>query len=603
MNIAKLQAQLQRVPDQALIGYVQNPDGQVPSYLALAELSRRKEIRKSAQPQQAAPTQTIAAQEVAQAAPGIAQLPVRDDMFNEQSMAAGGIVAFEEGGEVKRFDGLDGSYVGYEPAPIQLAELGSNYRTSQEDIARRFQVAKNQFKAGKMPKATYDELVSTLNQESKQIKNSLPQSTGQYGGPNATAAYQEALGNTFLDKGYRGISNMASGIKNYAGDYVTDLATLPGQIRWVRDPATGKLVHAYETEGWMPRSSDKAPDRVAARAEANEIIEQSRPRQTTPAFLPYADPRMTADRNAAQIRADIAAGKYDQKAPPSPADTNVGGQQRIREAAGITYKPGADLSGEYDPLMRPEVSAQDAMTRYQGLLGTDVARDRVKERLEGMESRAAKEEQRAPWMALAEAGLGMAAGRSQFAIQNIAEGGKQGIRSYVDARDRLVRAEERRFDMASRIAQAERAEQVAAATHGLQSEERAKAHNDTVKQAKLGYKADREASIAKGNFEAKKFNLEYAQKEREIDLADKRIDKQIASLEKQSQRTELTNQRDALKALLQRSSDQLKTMLPDPKNPEYVSALNEYNRYAKQLEDLANKSYSGWGDVSVGKPK
>jgi hypothetical protein len=220
-----------------------------------------------------------------------------------------------------------------------------------------------------------------------------------------------------------------------------------------------------------------------------------------------------------------------------------------------------------------------------------------------MESRAAKEEQRAPWMALAEAGLGMAAGRSQFAIQNIAEGGKQGIRSYVDARDRLVRAEERRFDMASRIAQAERAEQVAAATHGLQSEERAKAHNDTVKQAKLGYKADREASIAKGNFEAKKFNLEYAQKEREIDLADKRIDKQIASLEKQSQRTELTNQRDALKALLQRSSDQLKTMLPDPKNPEYVSALNEYNRYAKQLEDLANKSYSGWGDVSVGKPK
>jgi len=104
---------------------------------------------------------------------------------------------------------------------------------------------------------------------------------------------------------------------------------------------------------------------------------------------------------------------------------------------------------------------------------------------------------------------------------------------------------------------------------------------------------------AEGKFKAKKFNLEYAQKEREIGLADKRIDKQLAAMENQSQRNDLTNRRDSLKALLQRSSDQLKTMLPDPKNPEYVSALNEYNRYAKQLEDLANQSYSGWGKPQV----
>jgi hypothetical protein len=33
---------------------------------------------------------------------GVAQLPVRDDMFQEQSMAGGGIVAFEQGGDVKK---------------------------------------------------------------------------------------------------------------------------------------------------------------------------------------------------------------------------------------------------------------------------------------------------------------------------------------------------------------------------------------------------------------------------------------------------------------------------------------------------------------------
>jgi hypothetical protein len=45
MNIIKLQDELRGVPDNALIGYVQNPTGHVPSYLALSELQRRKDMR------------------------------------------------------------------------------------------------------------------------------------------------------------------------------------------------------------------------------------------------------------------------------------------------------------------------------------------------------------------------------------------------------------------------------------------------------------------------------------------------------------------------------------------------------------------------------
>lgn len=113
MNIAKLQAQLQHVPDAALVEYVKNPQGQVPSYLALAELSRRKEIR-AAGTQQRAPQQaqpSVADQMIAGAEPGVAGLPVRDDMFNEQAMAAGGIVAFDGGGDVRHYDGTTGSRV------------------------------------------------------------------------------------------------------------------------------------------------------------------------------------------------------------------------------------------------------------------------------------------------------------------------------------------------------------------------------------------------------------------------------------------------------------------------------------------------------------
>ena len=53
MNIIKLQNMLRGAPDEALINYVQNPQGEVPSYLALSELQRRKDTRAKYQAQQA----------------------------------------------------------------------------------------------------------------------------------------------------------------------------------------------------------------------------------------------------------------------------------------------------------------------------------------------------------------------------------------------------------------------------------------------------------------------------------------------------------------------------------------------------------------------
>jgi hypothetical protein len=196
-----------------------------------------------------------------------------------------------------------------------------------------------------------------------------------------------------------------------------------------------------------------------------------------------------------------------QASPTAPVVSGIGR---------VEYVAPTDYSDEYDQNIRPEISAQDAMAKFQGLMGTDVGRQKMQKQLDSMESKAAKDEERAPWMALAEAGLGMAGGRSQFAIQNIAEGGTKGLKSYADARDRLNKAEERRFELSSKIAQAERAEQVAAATYGLQSEEAVKARNEANRLAKLGYKANLASDKAKGEFEAKKTNLE-------ADIAEKKL--------------------------------------------------------------------------------
>ena len=104
MNIIKLQDELRGVPDNALIGYVQNPTGNVPSYLALSELQRRKDMRAKYQAQQA-PETSVADDLEQQAAPqpqaqGVASLPVPETMYQDQNFASGGIVAFGPGGEV-----------------------------------------------------------------------------------------------------------------------------------------------------------------------------------------------------------------------------------------------------------------------------------------------------------------------------------------------------------------------------------------------------------------------------------------------------------------------------------------------------------------------
>lgn len=119
MNIVKLQNALKNIPDESLIGYVQNPTGQVPTYLALSELQRRKNMKEKYESAQQAP-ETSVAEDLTQAstsglamlaknpqsgAPmsqGVADLPVDDTMYQEDSFAGGGIVAFADGGFMKK---------------------------------------------------------------------------------------------------------------------------------------------------------------------------------------------------------------------------------------------------------------------------------------------------------------------------------------------------------------------------------------------------------------------------------------------------------------------------------------------------------------------
>lgn len=159
---------LRGVPDNALINYVQNPQGEVPSYLALSELQRRKDTRAKYQQQQT-PESSVAEdleQETeqedqgglamlaknpnAQGAPtsqGVADLPVDDSMYQEQNFAAGGIVAFAPGGTVypnyegpatsavgRAWDSITGGLKGYGDRKSKLMDLQQQIETLQPNL-------------------------------------------------------------------------------------------------------------------------------------------------------------------------------------------------------------------------------------------------------------------------------------------------------------------------------------------------------------------------------------------------------------------------------------------------------------------------------------
>lgn len=101
MNIVALQKQLEGLPDQALTGYMQQPSAEVPQYLVLSELNRRKQLRQSAAAMQApqqAPKTTVADDVMSQGVMSLPQEPA------PEGYAEGGLVSFADGGNVGGFN-------------------------------------------------------------------------------------------------------------------------------------------------------------------------------------------------------------------------------------------------------------------------------------------------------------------------------------------------------------------------------------------------------------------------------------------------------------------------------------------------------------------
>jgi hypothetical protein len=386
MNIIKLQDELRGVPDNALIGYVQNPTGHVPSYLALSELQRRKDMRSKYESQQA-PESSVAddleqeatpqPQPQLQEAQGVAGLPIPDQMFNSQGMAAGGIVAFDDGGEVPSFAGPSGS-------------------------------------------AVY--------------------------APNYEGTAKSAIG--------RGIDYLTGGLQGY-GEKKSKLMELQKQIETLQ-PNMFEALTPSELSTRKAQVEELKAQQEAIRNPSSGYVYKEGEKATDPTMKSYVDQEVAAKNNPFKPPSDKKEFKYGDK----PVDTKPAATQAATQAAKqVTQQP---AESEEDFLRK-------RMAIYKEYMGGDEDKKGLKDKLDKMEARAARQEELAPYMAITEAGFKTMQGTSPYALANFGAGAEAGIKSYGSAQDKMAALEEKRYALMNDAAKADRAERQAAITFGENS--------------------------------------------------------------------------------------------------------------------------------------
>jgi hypothetical protein len=243
-----------------------------------------------------------------------------------------------------------------------------------------------------------------------------------------------------------------------------------------------------------------------------------------------------------------------------------------------------DNSSEYEKLKQTVRTPEALIAERAGLIGIDPNRARNDERLKAMEEKTGKAEEAAPWMALAQFGLGIAGARKGQEGEAISKSGINALQGLSVAKDKVEAAREKQFDLSTRQAQADRAEKVAAADYGLRSKEHTEAQNRAAELAKIGYKTDLEVKNATGAYDAKKAKVAAQLDLKKLDQAAAQHSQTIAMYEKRMKSADAATAAKLIAA----KQTVMKNMQSDPAYTDaYLALKKKYNN------DVGNEMFKG----------
>lgn len=428
-NVNELTSRLAKMSDPQLQQYAKiHKDDPYTLALAAAESKRRSQLRAGGQ-QQAAQQPTVADQALAQmGAPapmpqpqlpeqqGIGMLPAE----NVATMADGGIAGYGDSyadeyaaGGIVAFAGKDGSVVEETSSPI--GRFFENFRAPD---ARQ----------------KYEEQQKFLAQE-RALAAKLQQLEG-YGFAQQTPAQQAEA-----EQVRKELSALRSGSRQKSPAAALEQFQAP-------PPVEKKPGYAVEGKKKGEKSSYPAPI-----DEGNVYTGRD-----TYKFTPF-NSKTDTGRNAAANRPGVGTTTKDGKAGTTTASDFVPNKtttlnaelERLEQ-----FNPGV---GQYDVLKN---KLEEGYTKLQK------ERDESKPKgkpYEGLEALLSKEEDKAKgkekqnlYMSMINAGLATMGGRSQYAMQNIAEGAQVGTKQYQEGVEKLEAAAVERRKQAALIEEARRAE-------------------------------------------------------------------------------------------------------------------------------------------------
>ena len=371
MNIIQVQNRLKGVTDEALVQYINNPTGDVPTYLALGEVGRREDVRKEYQAAQAEQPQKTVAEEM------VAKLST----------------------------------------PTGIGALTNNMA----------------------PRMAPEEVMSSSESISE-----------------------------------------------------TGIAPLPTQ-NMTQEFARGGIVGYARGGGILDTIKEYG----------RKIFTKPMPKGPNPDNLPAIRPGLINRNPKTSIATGAGLGYYAMSGEDEEVeDTEIinapvqGRNFMEEEEEAITYNP-PEFPMDKLTVEDPRAYGEDKMNRLREVRGPDTVTPRMEKRLRDMEAEVTGQKEDAQYMAMIKAGLAIAGGTSQNAITNIAQGGMEGIDSYVAELKEIREREDKIFDLDLEIAQAARKEELAIAMKGFDSEEAAEARN--IKAALEAHKI--EADTAKTQFQ------------------------------------------------------------------------------------------------------
>ena len=320
---------------------------------------------------------------------GIGQLPAQ----NMQRMAEGGIVAFDKGGDVPSFAGPAGSYVGTANAvPEGAVIIGNMYKDPKTGEMR--------YLPGQEPKRTGYEGM-TLGDFFTKAKDAVVDS---FNNPSQYVTPAELRRKEIERQNLLAAEQNKLTAQNYA-------PRLTDEQQFASDVAKrNQLVDPSATTVNTPGAGPTIPAAVVPPGTNTRGVSDTSPRLSNPALPnPVLPP---------------SAGLPSLNVTPMTAAEAM--------AAGNQFGTGADLTASVDRLRADALKTnQDLSSAYkEGLAALPKPGAEAEERLKAREAQDAIAQADAKGLAIFKAGLGMLAGTSPHAFENIGKGALVGLEDY-----------------------------------------------------------------------------------------------------------------------------------------------------------------------------